>query len=93
MRITFDRAKREQTLREREIDFRDARRVFAGRTLDVEDRRHDYGETRMQTIGYLAGRMMMVVWTPRGKATRRIISMRKCNAKEQRRYLQQFKEA
>jgi uncharacterized DUF497 family protein len=34
MRITFDRAKREKTLRERGIDFKDARHVFAGRTLD-----------------------------------------------------------
>jgi uncharacterized DUF497 family protein len=93
MRITFDRAKRDETLAERAIDFRDARHVFAGRTLDVEDRRHDYGEVRVQTVGHLAGRMVMVVWTPRGKATRRIISMRKCNAKEQRRYLQQLEEA
>jgi uncharacterized DUF497 family protein len=80
-------------LRERGIDFRDARHVFASRTLDREDDRADYGEVRMQTVDYLAGRMVMVVWTPRGKATRRIISMRKCNAKEQKRYLQRFKEA
>jgi uncharacterized protein len=40
----------------------------------------------MQTVGHLAGRMMMVVWTPRGKKTRRIISMRKCNEREQARY-------
>jgi uncharacterized protein len=77
MRITFDRAKRELALRERALDFRDARHVFAGRTLDREDRRRDYGEVRMQTVGYLAGRMVMVVWTPRGKDIRRIISMRK----------------
>lgn len=92
MRIVFNRAKREATLRERGIDFRDALHVFAGRTLDVEDRRLDYGEVRMLTVGYLAGRMVMVVWTPRGGA-RRIISMRKCNAKEQRRYLQRLEEA
>lgn len=76
MRITFDRAKRELTLRERALDFRDALHVFAGNTLNVQDRRQDYGEIRMLTVGYLAERMVMVVWTPRGKA-RRIISMRK----------------
>jgi uncharacterized protein len=54
--------------------------------LTVEDRRQDYGEVRMLTVGYLAGRMVMVVWTPRGKETRRIISMRKCNDREQARY-------
>jgi uncharacterized DUF497 family protein len=40
----------------------------AGRTLDAEDRREDYDEVRMRTIGYLAGRMVIVVWTPRGGA-------------------------
>jgi uncharacterized protein len=53
MRITFDRAKREWTLRERGIDFKDAKYVFAGRTSDREDDRADYGEVRMQTVGYL----------------------------------------
>jgi uncharacterized DUF497 family protein len=61
--------------------------------LDVEDRRQDYGELRMLTIGYLAGRMVMVVWTPRGKATRRIISMRKCNDREQARYRDRLEKA
>jgi uncharacterized protein len=92
MRITFDRAKRDLTLRERALDFRDALHVFAGSTLNVQDRRQDYGEVRMLTVGYLAGRMVMVVWTPRGKA-RRIISMRKCNAREQARYSHRFKGA
>jgi uncharacterized DUF497 family protein len=89
MRITFNRAKRGQTLRERGIDFNDARHVFAGRTMDRKDDRADYGEVRMQTVGYLDGRMMMIVWTQRGIA-RRIISMRKCNAKEQKKFRVQF---
>jgi uncharacterized protein len=93
MRITFDRAKRELALRERALDFSDARYGFAGRTLDREDRRQDYGEVRMQTVGYLAGRMVMVVWTPRGKDIRRIISMRKCNEREQARYRDRLKGA
>lgn len=85
MRITFDRAKRDRTLRERGLDFAHAATVFAGRTLTIEDRRHDYGEDRYVTIGYLDDRMVALVWTPRGKA-RRIISMRKCNDREQTRY-------
>ncbi len=89
MRITFDRAKREKTRRERGIDFKDARHVFAGRTLDRQDSREDYGEVRMLTVGHLNGRMVMVVWTQRGN-TRRIISMRKCNAKEQAKFWIRF---
>jgi uncharacterized DUF497 family protein len=90
--ITFDPAKRDKTLRERAVDFRDAEHVFAGLTLDYEDVREDYGETRIITIGFLAGRMVMVVWTSRG-SDRHIISMRKCNAKEQKRYRDRFETA
>jgi uncharacterized DUF497 family protein len=60
--------------------------------LTVQDTRRAYGETRFQTVGFLAGRMVMVVWTPRGDA-RHVISMRKCNAKEQKSYSQRFAEA
>jgi uncharacterized protein len=90
--ITFDPAKRDRTLEERAVVFRDAEHVFAGLTLDYEDTRQDYGETRIITIGFLAGRMVMVVWTARGR-NRHIISMRKCNAKEQKRYRDRFKAA
>jgi uncharacterized DUF497 family protein len=44
-----------------------------------------FGESRFITVGRLAGRMVVLVWTPRG-ADRRIISMRKANAKEQALY-------
>ena len=92
MRITFDTAKRAKTLAERGLDFADAGRVFAGKTLDAEDDRADYGETRMVTVGHLRGRMVVVVWVARGE-TRRIISMRKANEREQARYRQRLGEA
>jgi uncharacterized protein len=56
-----------------------------GPVLELADSRQDYGEPRIQTIGYLAGRMVMVVWTPRGSA-RRILSMRYCNDRERKIY-------
>jgi len=83
MRITFDTAKRARTLKERGLDFADAAEVFAGSTLTLLDDRSDYGEARFQTYGVLAGRLVVVVWTPRGKA-RRVISMRKCNGREEK---------
>ena len=67
MKITFDPAKREATLAERGLDFADAAVVFAGRELTVGDTRRNYGEPRFQTVGYIAGRMVMVLWTPRGR--------------------------
>jgi uncharacterized DUF497 family protein len=68
--ITCDPAKRAKTPEDRGLDFTDAAPVFAGETLNAEDRRRDYGETRIQTIGFLVGRMVMIVWTPRGASFR-----------------------
>ena len=84
MRITFDPIKRAKTLAERGLDFADAEIVFAGITLEVEDTRADYGETRVICYGLLQGRMVVVGYTPRG-ADRHIFSMRKANEREQTR--------
>jgi len=56
--------------------------VFDGPTLTVADDRRDYGEARSISIGFLDGRMVVLVWTQRG-ARRRVISMRKANEREQ----------
>ncbi|TAM59751.1 MAG: BrnT family toxin [Rhodanobacter sp.] len=84
MRISYDPSKRQKTLDERGLDFEDAVLVFAGLTFEVEDTRQDYGETRMICFGHLAGRMVVVGYTPRG-AVRHIFSMRKANEREQAR--------
>ena len=85
MRISYDAEKRDWTLRERGLDFEDAAQVFAGTTLTIEDDRKDYGERRYQTMGLLNDRLVMLVWTHRGRA-RHIISMRKANDREKKRY-------
>jgi uncharacterized protein len=82
MRVTYDPEKRERTLEERGLDFEDAEVVFAGMTLEVEDSRKDYGEVRIICYGLLAGRVVVVGYTPRG-ADRHVFSMRKANAREQ----------
>lgn len=56
MKITFDPAKRDWTLRERGLDFAEAGQVFAGVKLESPDERRDYGELRMVTVGYLRKR-------------------------------------
>ena len=81
MNVTFDLAKRSKTLQERGLDFADAAAVFGGTTVKVEDTRKDYGETRIICYGLLAGRMVVVGYTPRG-ADRHIFSMRKANDRE-----------
>ena len=87
MRITFDPAKRDKALAERGLDFLDAEIVFEGVTLEFEDTRKEYGEQRIICYGLLAGRMVVVGYTPRG-ADRHVFSMRKANEREQTRIAQ-----
>jgi uncharacterized protein len=91
VKITFDPIKRQTALSERGLNFADAAIVFAGPTITVQDTRRDYGEQRFQTVGFLADRMVMIVWTPRNKA-RHVISMRKCNDREKAIYQERFSQ-
>ena len=89
MPISFDPTKRDETLTERGLDFADAEAVFAGITLTLADTRRDYGERRWQSYGLLDGRLVMVVWTERGE-DRHVMSMRKCNEREQAEFGEQL---
>jgi uncharacterized protein len=81
MRITCDPAKRQRTLQERGLDMRRAKEIFAGYHFTRVDDRFDYGEPRFTTVGWLDSRLVVFVWTPRGRA-RRIVSMRHCHERE-----------
>ncbi len=85
MKIEFDPDKRQATLDHRGLDMAREGEIFEGATLTIPDDRKDYGEPRFITIGCLDGRMVVIVWTPRG-AARRIISLRKANDREQALY-------
>lgn len=84
--ISYDPVKRERTLQERGLDFARAAEVFDAHHYSAEDVRKDYDERRWITVGKLDGRMVIVVWTPRGESERRIISMRKANEREKESY-------
>ena len=83
-RLAFDPDKRMRTLIVRGLDMARANEVFAGPHQIFEDERHPE-ELRYITVGWLDGRMIVMVWTQRGDA-RRIISMRKANEREKARY-------
>ena len=89
MRVTFDPAKRERTLAESGLDFDDAAIVFRGVTVEFEDTRKDYGEPRIICYGLLAGRLVVIGYTPRG-TTRHVFSMRKANHREKARLVPYF---
>ena len=82
MEIDYDPYKRQTTLAERKLDLADARQIFIGRHVSRIDDRFDYGETRVITVGFINGRMVVTVWTERAQK-RRIISLRKANDDEQ----------
>ena len=90
MLIEYDSDKREKTLNDRGLDFCDAPIVWSGQHFTKIDNRIDYGEVRFITVGFIENIMVIIAWTRRDKA-RRIISMRKCNEREQTAYKQQLK--
>lgn len=89
MRFAFDPAKSAKNERERGLPFAAALRLFDGPRLEWEDRRKDYGETRTNTLGEIEGRVFFVSFARR-EETIRIISFRKANARETRRYREHF---
>ncbi len=82
MPITFDQTKRAKALEDRGLDFMDAEIVFKGVTFEMQDIRKDYGEKGIICYGWLAERMVVIGYVPRG-ADRHIFSMRKANEREQ----------
>ena len=84
MGITYDPAKRAETFAARGLDFDDAQGVFDGVTLEVEDTRKDYGESRIICYGYLVDRLVVIGYTQRGD-DRHVFSMRKANDREKAR--------
>lgn len=85
--IEFDEQKRIQTLLNRDLDFARAGEVFSRTIHTFEDQRESYGEKRLITLGFLDGRLIVLVWTIRG-VKRRVISMRKANEREIKEYAQ-----
>ncbi len=85
MPYEWDEAKRQVNLEIRGIDFEEIERFQWGTSLEEEQIR--YGERRTLALGYIGDRLYAVVYTTRGGNTR-IISMRKANPREMRRYAQ-----
>lgn len=83
--IKFDPQKRVQTLLERGLDFARAGEVLSQTIHTFQDLRQSYGESRFIAVGFLDGRLTVVVWTQRG-SRKRIISMRNANERETKEY-------
>ncbi len=85
--FSFDLAKNERNLVLRGLPFSLASEFDWLHAEIEEDLRHDYGEKRYQALGMIYERLFQIVFTPRG-STIHIISLRKANAREVKRYAQ-----
>lgn len=83
--IEFDAVKREATLFARGLDMARANEIFEGSHMDQIDFRKNYGEIRVFSFGFLDNLPVVVVWTDRG-IKRRIISLRRANEREIKKY-------
>jgi len=86
LEFEWDDAKAESNLAKQGVSFEYATRVFLDvQRVDFDVTRPDEGEVRRKAIGVIEGRLFVVVYTERQERTR-MISARRCNAKEERRY-------
>jgi uncharacterized DUF497 family protein len=88
MQFEWDEAKNLENIRKHEIDFVDVPAMFDGEMLIELDNRFDYGEDRWFGVGFLGFGIAVVVWTERRKNIIRIISARRANRHEQKRFEQ-----
>jgi len=85
MKIDFDPKKSNKNSHDRGLSFSRAIDFDWGAARYVEDIRHVYPERRFIAMGYLDGRLHVLCFTPIEGGVR-IISFRKANLREVRRY-------
>ena len=84
----WDNDKHAANLARHRIDFAAATSFEWGRAIIWQDQRREYGERRFLALARIEGRVHLMVFTPRAGYLR-IISLRKANGREVRRYEKQ----
>ncbi len=92
MEFEWDKRKNSINIEKHGIDFHDAESVFQSKRLSIEDSREEYGEKRIITVGRIGNVVNVVVYTMRNEKIR-IISARRANERERRRYYEKIGEA
>jgi uncharacterized DUF497 family protein len=87
---TFDAAKDATNQEKHGVSLALAEVLFSVPHVSVADRRFDYGETRQIAFGFINKRLFVCVYTDRDDE-RRVISLRKANTREVRRYGEKIK--
>lgn len=87
MRVTFDPAKNERNIQERGLSFEEASSFSFDTALYAIDQRKEYAEVRYVAVGLLGDRVHVPCFTEAAEGIR-VISFRKANAREVKRYAQ-----
>ena len=82
IQFLWDESKRTKNIMQHGLDFMDARAVFEGRTVTLDDERFDYDEQRLMTLGYLGAMPVSIVHTESDEQIR-VISFRKATRNEE----------
>jgi len=85
MEFEWDEAKRQANITKHDVDFLEAMELLADAPILHDDSRQDYGERRCQATGIVDGKMLVVIFTIR-EGSFRIISARRANSRERRKY-------
>jgi uncharacterized DUF497 family protein len=85
MKIDFDPIKNEKNIRERGLSFERVAEVDFNTALIFPDTRKEYGETRYIALCYLDRRLHVLCFTETESGIR-VISLRKANEREAKRY-------
>jgi uncharacterized protein len=85
---TWDENKRRLNIKSHGIDFEGCEQIFDLPVIVSEDSRQNYGEQRLCALGWLHDRMVHLTYTER-KDDFRVISLRKAEKHEIKRYLKE----
>lgn len=89
MKTTFDPAKDAANIAKHGVSLALASELMWDEMVATEDARQSYGEVRFAGYAPIGSRLFCVVFTDRGQE-RRIISLRKANSREVKRYADQI---
>ena len=86
MKVTWDKAKRQQNLRKHGIDFAEVKTIFESYTVTFADDRFNYDKERFITLGLLKYNVVVIVHVYRDENEIRLISARKASKYEEKLY-------
>ena len=91
MKFEWDESKNLINIEKHGIDFDDAKRMFDGPMIVNIDDRHDYQETRLIGFGWIRNLVAVVVFIEINDNSIRILSARKANKYERKRFEKEIK--